>query len=312
MSNQSKNDKNYQYQVALSFAGEDRTLVENIAECLKNNDVSVFYDKYEEVDLWGKDLYTHLDDVYRNKAEYCIMFLSKHYKEKLWTNHERESAQTRAFQSKAEYILPIKIDDVEIPGIRPTTGYLDRRKYSVNDICERILRKIGVSNELTYGFQESDDIKIPKIKKTISEIEVENYLNESFQVAQDYFEKAVNRVASNYEHVTGFFSPKKEYKFTAAFHVEGDLKIACKIWITRDSFRRDSISYYQSNRSIELHNDNSMNDFATVEYDGFELYFKISAMGIGQNVDKGINRDRASARDVAKYFWHRFITNLEY
>jgi hypothetical protein len=80
------------YDVALSFAGEDRSYVEQVAEILHSIGIKVFYDRYVEGELWGKDLYTHLDDVYRNKCRYCVMFISQHYKEKLWTNHERESA----------------------------------------------------------------------------------------------------------------------------------------------------------------------------------------------------------------------------
>jgi hypothetical protein len=61
------------YDVALSFAGEDRVYVEEVANILHQLGVKVFYDKYEEVDLWGKNLYTHLDDVYRKKSRYCIV-----------------------------------------------------------------------------------------------------------------------------------------------------------------------------------------------------------------------------------------------
>jgi hypothetical protein len=45
------------YQVALSFAGEDRDFVVRVATQLRSHDVNVFYDAYEEVTLWGNDLY---------------------------------------------------------------------------------------------------------------------------------------------------------------------------------------------------------------------------------------------------------------
>lgn len=47
----------------------------------------------------------YLDTIYQNSAKYCEMFVSKYYKEKLWTNHERESAQARAFAQSEEYLL---------------------------------------------------------------------------------------------------------------------------------------------------------------------------------------------------------------
>jgi hypothetical protein len=70
------------HHVALSFAGEDRDFVEKVATQLRSDGVNVFYDKYEEVDLWGKDLYVHLKDVYEKSALFTVMFISEHY----WTS----------------------------------------------------------------------------------------------------------------------------------------------------------------------------------------------------------------------------------
>src|SRR5699024_7907774 len=87
--------------------------------------------------------YIHLDDVYRNKAKYCVMFISKNYKEKLWTSYERESAQVRAFESREEYILPARLDNTEIPGIRKTTGYINLESIRPEDFDYKIAKKIN-------------------------------------------------------------------------------------------------------------------------------------------------------------------------
>ena len=57
------------------------------------------------------------DDVYREKARYCLMLVSAAYAAKVWTTHERKSAQARAFSQSAEYILPVRFDETEIPGL---------------------------------------------------------------------------------------------------------------------------------------------------------------------------------------------------
>jgi len=72
MSRKAEND--YEYDVALSFAGEDRAVVESLASLLRDDGVRVFYDRYEQAQLWGKDFYQHLTSVYRDKAQYCIVF----------------------------------------------------------------------------------------------------------------------------------------------------------------------------------------------------------------------------------------------
>lgn len=47
---------NYEFDVVLSFAGEDRQYVKEVAKHLQDKEIRVFYDKYEVVSLWGKDL----------------------------------------------------------------------------------------------------------------------------------------------------------------------------------------------------------------------------------------------------------------
>ena len=155
-----------QYDVALSFAGEDRRYAEKLAELLKLGGYLVFYDKYEQAELWGKDLYVHLSSVYKDQARYCVMFLSKHYARKLWTKHELQSAQVRAFQENQEYILPIRVDGTEIPGILPTVGYLDLDSTNTQEIYLALVEKLSgttphpANNDIsTLAAAESDSVE---------------------------------------------------------------------------------------------------------------------------------------------------------
>lgn len=144
--------QDYDYDVTLSFAGEDRDDAEELARLLKNNQYRVFYDKYELSKLWGENLYDYLSDIYKNKSNYCIIFVSKHYAQKAWANHERQSAQSRAFTDSGTYILPIILDDTEIPGILPTIGYLDRRTMTIKEIFKVLVEKL-TEEPSNVGFQ---------------------------------------------------------------------------------------------------------------------------------------------------------------
>ena len=83
-------------------------------------------------------LYVHLDDVYRKRSKYCVIFISAHCGAKLWTSHERQSAQARVLESAGEYVLPVRFDDTEIPGVRPTTGYLDLLKMGPDELAHAL------------------------------------------------------------------------------------------------------------------------------------------------------------------------------
>lgn len=132
-----------QYDLVISFAGEDRLIVQPYAEEVKSHGLNVFYADFEEVDLWGTNLYDTLDTIYRLKAHYCVIFLSKHYASKVWTNHERQSAQARALMENREYILPVKLDSTEVPGIIPTIGYLDYEKVGHEGLVRATLEKLS-------------------------------------------------------------------------------------------------------------------------------------------------------------------------
>ena len=134
------------YDIALSFAGEDRAYAESLADALKSLHVEVFYDGYEKASLWGTNLYDRLSDVYQNQAKYCVMFLSKHYAAKLWPNLERQAAQARAFRENTEYLLPLRLDDTILPGLPATVAYLDWHSETVASIATAVLKKLGRFN----------------------------------------------------------------------------------------------------------------------------------------------------------------------
>ncbi|MFL1894280.1 toll/interleukin-1 receptor domain-containing protein [Aquimarina sp. 2-A2] len=138
----------YIYDIALSFAGEDRKYVEQVASELQKRNIRVFYDMFEEANLWGKNLYNYLSEIYQNKARFTLLFISKAYNEKLWTNHERVSMQARAFQESREYILPARFDSTAIPGILNTVGYIDLRNKTPDQLVDLIEKKI--SKEQTF------------------------------------------------------------------------------------------------------------------------------------------------------------------
>ena len=141
--------KEKEYDVALSFAGKDRHHAERLAKLLDAGGYSVFYDEFERAQLWGKDLYQHFSKIYKDLARYCVVFLSKHYVQRLWPQHELQSAQARAFEENQEYILPVRLDDADIPGILDTIGYVDLDSMSIDEIYQALVKKLSVTTPRT-------------------------------------------------------------------------------------------------------------------------------------------------------------------
>jgi hypothetical protein len=138
----------FEYDIALSFAGEQRDYVRQVADILFSSGIKVFYDEFNKVDMWGENLFDYLEEVYNSKAKYCAIFVSKEYKEKIWTNHERENAQARALKSKETYILPIRFDDTKIAGLKETTSYLSAKNNTPEELARIIIKKINPNSDI--------------------------------------------------------------------------------------------------------------------------------------------------------------------
>jgi tetratricopeptide (TPR) repeat protein len=138
-----------EYDVAISFAGEDRLIAEQLADFLVHEfHLAVFYDDYEQASLWGKYLTEKLLDIYCNKAQFCVVLISENYKIKRWTKHEWRSAQERAFlEPEKDYLLPIRLDDTVLDGMFQTMGYIDARQNSIRKIARLIFEKVGDFSE---------------------------------------------------------------------------------------------------------------------------------------------------------------------
>lgn len=151
-------NRKFEYDVALSCAGEDRDIPEKIAEALKSKNVKVFYDKFYEVDMWGKELTKHFKKVYGPKARFFMPFISKYYPIKDWTDFEFSVAKKEAEKRKHEFILPVRLDDTKIVGLHGDIKYLDFNEKGIDGIVNAFLEKLELTKKI------EDAVKLYKIE----------------------------------------------------------------------------------------------------------------------------------------------------
>jgi hypothetical protein len=136
-------DPTFRYDVAISFAGPQRSQAEELAAATRRAGYEVFYDRFYAHELWGKDLATYFDDVFRKQSRFCVLFISNEYANRMWTIHERRSAVARALSERGgEYLLPVQVEAVEIPGLLPTIGYLSLEDYTIPQVAELLEQKL--------------------------------------------------------------------------------------------------------------------------------------------------------------------------
>ncbi len=134
--------RNFKYDVTLSFAEENHAFVEGVAMHLKSRNVDYYYYKEDLIKIWGKELKKHLSGIYNRQSRLCVIFISSHYKEKVWTQFELKHAWRRAKRDIQEYILPFKLDATELPEISPTIKYLSVNELNEKELADAICEKI--------------------------------------------------------------------------------------------------------------------------------------------------------------------------
>jgi hypothetical protein len=139
--------QSYEYDIALSFAGENRDIVDNIAKTLRESGVSVFYDNFEKHILWGKRLSQYFQETYGESTHFVVPFISEEYSAKDWTDFEFTIARSESKNRKTEFILPVRIDDTKIVGLPHDVAYLDYNIEGIEGIVENILLKLNFKNK---------------------------------------------------------------------------------------------------------------------------------------------------------------------
>ncbi|MDP2653106.1 MAG: TIR domain-containing protein [Candidatus Omnitrophota bacterium] len=287
----------YQYDVALSFAGEDRSYVDRVAEYLRSKSIRVFYDEFEEVNIWGKDLVEHFAGIYSKEAKYCVMFISRHYAEKAWPRHEKQSALARALGDQG-YILPVRFDDTDIPGLLPTVGYIDLRKNTPEQLSDLIVKKLGQSAS-PQAKEQSPPYRRPKVSKSFDPYKASH-------AWVDYLAQEIEKRCASSD--ISFSSFQREGKQCLRFVVNGKPVYAINVQV--GGFHRDhglSFSYAHG----EMHMTSGYNAFADFEWDKDKecVVLKMndfSSFSRPTNDTQGLNQ-----QEFIEYMWEKVCDAIE-
>ena len=146
-------DHDEAYDVALSFAGEDRTIASHLRDALEDLGHVVFYDHAEQHRILGEDVEAYLGPIYESDSRYVVAILGEQYGLKRWTLFESGRYGERIDAGK---VLPIWSKKVSISpndvlrqrgglsSIQTETSYARRKnlvKQSVRSLprCEQSL-----------------------------------------------------------------------------------------------------------------------------------------------------------------------------
>ena len=133
-------EKSFEFDVAISFAGENRELARNFAEKLEIFDVSVFFDELYEANLLGKALTKQFTMIFNEKSRIVLCLLDVYHKNKIWPTFERETFRIRVTE---ESIIPVYLDDTVFLGIpEDIYGFDMKKSKSEEDIDNAVVKLV--------------------------------------------------------------------------------------------------------------------------------------------------------------------------
>jgi hypothetical protein len=138
----------HHFDVALSFAGENREYVKDVADHLSNiiGSHSCFYDANYLAQLARQSLDNLLQDIYRNRSKLVVVFLCGNYEEKEWCGIEFRAIKEIIMEKQHEKIMFVKIGDGKVQGVFKTDGYVDGMDFTPNEVAKFIKERIDIAS----------------------------------------------------------------------------------------------------------------------------------------------------------------------
>lgn len=152
--------------VFISYSYEDKEFVEWLEDNLQDLGVEIWYDK-QEIQL-GDSIKEKISSGIQSSNTF-IVILSNSSKSSKWVRYELNSALLLNAINKGIKILPIKIDDSEVPSDLSSYLYADFSKNREQGL-ETLKRSLQQINKVDYEFQDWSDFDWRKFENLIFDL----------------------------------------------------------------------------------------------------------------------------------------------
>lgn len=294
-----------EYDLAFSFASEDREYVEEVKRQCDKLELATYYDKDRKIDQWGKSFIGEQRKVYSGyKTKHFVPFISQYYFSKPIPTDEFKSALYESLK-RTRYILPIKLDDsdVSVEYLHKDIQYLKKSEYTPEQLAQALKQIVEESNAVAKDvdklLEDELDLPLPKIiPRTYSKYEEAEAL---ISYVAEKFEKNLSKLRTN-----GYAPVVRKKGDNLMILVERDGKTLFVLNLFFSSISNNDIGYNFDQRST---GNNSENGHITPSFDketrkaGYILNDYSSNFG---------DKEMSTKDEIVKFFWDKMNQELEY
>ena len=139
------------FQVALSFPGEHREYILQVAELLAETlgRDAILYDSWYKAEFTRPNLDTYLQNLYHTESNLLVPFLCADYQDKDWCQLEWRVIRDLIKQKKDDDIMPMRFDNTHISGLFDIDGYMDLNDHEPKEVAELILQRLTFNKRLS-------------------------------------------------------------------------------------------------------------------------------------------------------------------
>src|SRR5258706_168722 len=137
--------KRRRFAIALSFPGERREYVEQVANALlpafggEKGKSRIFYDDWHESKIIGYASNRKLQNIYATDSDLIVPFYCQDYRKKKWCGVELRAIEQLLFDEDYDRVLPLRFAHVDIPGSFRTDIFPIVSERPAEDVAALIL-----------------------------------------------------------------------------------------------------------------------------------------------------------------------------
>lgn len=148
------------YDLAFSFAGEDRRYVRLTKLACDARGLVVMYDEDLSTHWWGRDYIAEQRLIFGQRTRFVVPFISRHYFTKAIPRDEFRAAMWAGINRSGDYVLPVLLGDVSVPAeqLPPQIGYLRASEYPPERLAAKLAEKVAAAKAEDRPHREIGEI----------------------------------------------------------------------------------------------------------------------------------------------------------
>lgn len=293
------------FDLAFSFAGEDREYVESVkVECEKLG-LSVYYDQDRKIDQWGKNFIEEQRKVYSGyKTKHFVPFISDHYFVKPIPSDEFKSALMESTK-RNQYILPVQIGSANIPveSLHKDTQYLQSEEYTHAQLAAALKYVVDRGQEKPKNVDQllEDELNLAGPKVTPRSYSKFEEAEELIGFLTNAFRKHIAQIKSD-----GYAPAVRGKDDSLMVRVERDGKtlFVMNLFFSAMGDNRLGFNFDQNSMMANAQSENGGIE-PTYDKETQKAGYILTDFGYGSS-DKVLSR-----KEVMEYFWSRMNEELE-